>query len=279
MTGFGSGKWDNSKVAMNRYASALKLACFALLGGAVLSNAEDRAPGQTGTNLPAAAALVPRGSDLVTTDGTVYRQAQVERVEPDGIAVTFAPPGGGIGMAKLKFRNMPEDVQRQYGYNARQSAEYEAEQERSLKEFRARMWADFDAECAARAQARRDSEQEIAEQEQQQIREEQERQREQEDAADEPPPMPIWWDSAIVNAQPTGFVHHHRSAAHHRPAASGTRRVSTRRTEELPPPIFSQFPPPGFRQLPLPTPHQANNVTSRLRVPASVEGGHFKKAR
>ena len=61
--------------------------------------------------------------DFKTTDGKEYKNAKVSRVEPDGIVITFS---GGI--VKLPFTELPEDVQKKYGYNSSAAAEYSAEE-------------------------------------------------------------------------------------------------------------------------------------------------------
>jgi hypothetical protein len=41
-----------------------------------------------------------------------YKQAVLQKVEPDGVTLSFAPVGGGFGLAKLKLENLPSDLQR-----------------------------------------------------------------------------------------------------------------------------------------------------------------------
>ena len=85
------------------------------------------AAAQNNTRLP---------SDITTSDGRSYHGVapQPVAVYPDGIVVNYQPQAGGqpvpgaIGRAKLKFRNLPEDVQRAYSYDAKAAADYEAQQ-------------------------------------------------------------------------------------------------------------------------------------------------------
>ena len=51
-------------------------------------------------------------ADLTTRSGKTYKQARVFRVEPDGINYMFAG-----GMTKIAFDDLPEAVQKQYGYD------------------------------------------------------------------------------------------------------------------------------------------------------------------
>ena len=52
-------------------------------------------------------------SQITTSDGTLYKDAAKLRVYPDGILVSYQPVDGGIGVVKLKFRDLPEDLQNQ----------------------------------------------------------------------------------------------------------------------------------------------------------------------
>ena len=47
--------------------------------------------------------------DITTTDGTVYKSAEVSSVDPDGITVTYSD-----GVAKIPFADLPADLQKQY---------------------------------------------------------------------------------------------------------------------------------------------------------------------
>src|SRR5277367_4755418 len=48
-------------------------------------------------------------SQITTRDGKTYCGVEKVRVDPDGILVNYQPGPGGYGLAKLKFRNLPED--------------------------------------------------------------------------------------------------------------------------------------------------------------------------
>jgi hypothetical protein len=87
------------------------------------------------------AGATTNAADITASDGTVYRKVTVTSTEPDGIAVTYQPEGGGIGMAKLKFRNLPENLQREYGYNEQKASAFEAEQVRAQAAIQAKMLA------------------------------------------------------------------------------------------------------------------------------------------
>ena len=52
---------------------------------------------------------------VTTRSGNIYRQVKVQKVEWDGITVQFEPAEGGVGVAKLAFRELPVELQQQYG--------------------------------------------------------------------------------------------------------------------------------------------------------------------
>ncbi len=85
------------------------------------------AAGQSNPNLLA---------QITTSDGRIYRQVEVVRVEPDGIVVNYQPERPGIGMAKLKFRNLPDAVRNQYGYDPQRATDFEAQQAQAMAQWR-----------------------------------------------------------------------------------------------------------------------------------------------
>jgi len=62
---------------------------------------------------------------ITTLDGKTYEKTTLERVDPDGLLVAFAPVEGGSGTAKLKFRNLPTELQERYGYDPGRALDYE----------------------------------------------------------------------------------------------------------------------------------------------------------
>ena len=77
--------------------------------------------------------------DLTTVEGRTYRNATVQRADPDGLIVAFQPDqAGGFGVAKVKFRDLPENVRSQYNYDANKANDFEAQQARATAEWRAR---------------------------------------------------------------------------------------------------------------------------------------------
>ncbi len=67
-------------------------------------------------------------SQITTRDGKTYNAVEKVRVDPDGILVNYQPGEGGYGLAKLKFRDLPDDLQKKYNYDEKKSADYENQQ-------------------------------------------------------------------------------------------------------------------------------------------------------
>jgi hypothetical protein len=65
-------------------------------------------------NRPAAPAPVRTGPEIVTIYGTVYKNTQVEKVDPDGLIISYSTPGGGLGMSKVYFTDLPDQFREQY---------------------------------------------------------------------------------------------------------------------------------------------------------------------
>ena len=74
---------------------------------------------------------------ITTLDGKTYEKVILDKVEADGLLVLFSPVEGGSGTAKLKFRNLPVELQERYGYDADRATDYEAAQARGEAAWRA----------------------------------------------------------------------------------------------------------------------------------------------
>src|ERR1019366_5405655 len=51
--------------------------------------------------------------EITTLDGKTYKGVTVQRVDPDGLTVGYTSAGGGPSAVKIKFKNLPDDLQRQ----------------------------------------------------------------------------------------------------------------------------------------------------------------------
>lgn len=76
---------------------------------------------------------------ITTVDGRVYNDVTVIRSDPDGLLVNYTPDGGGIGMAKLRFRNLPNDLRSRYGYDEKSASDYEQRQARANEDYVVRL--------------------------------------------------------------------------------------------------------------------------------------------
>jgi len=64
--------------------------------------------------------------DFTTLDGDHYSAAAIKRVEPDGLVIAYSD-----GVKKLKFKNLPTQIGKQYGYNPVVESQYLAQQQAS----------------------------------------------------------------------------------------------------------------------------------------------------
>ncbi len=81
-------------------------------------------------------------AQITTSDGQIYHNVSLIRSEPDGLIVSYQPEGGGVGLAKLKFRNLPDSLRNQYGYDADKAAGFEAQQAQMTAQWRAQATTD-----------------------------------------------------------------------------------------------------------------------------------------
>jgi hypothetical protein len=92
------------------------------------------AAAQTSSKLPA---------QITTLDGKTYHGVaeQPVAVYPDGVVVNYQPEvngrpvPGGMGRAKLKFSNLPDDVQNLYPHDAKAAADFETRQAQAMNNW------------------------------------------------------------------------------------------------------------------------------------------------
>jgi S1-C subfamily serine protease len=92
------------------------------------------------------------GLVIVTRDGKAYRNVQVQSVAPDGLLISYTPDAGGVGLSKLKFEDLPVNLQRRYGYNQTNAVAFEKAERQSTGRLRARLLAE-DKKAEARRRA------------------------------------------------------------------------------------------------------------------------------
>jgi hypothetical protein len=61
--------------------------------------------------------------DLTTTEGRVYKNVTVRKVEPDGLSISHES-----GLAKIPFTKLPKEVQEKHGYDPAKGKAYAEEQ-------------------------------------------------------------------------------------------------------------------------------------------------------
>ena len=68
----------------------------------------------TATRSPGPSAQVAPANQIKTVAGDIYSNAYVEKVEPDGIIISYALSNGGMAMTKLVFVELPADLRQRY---------------------------------------------------------------------------------------------------------------------------------------------------------------------
>jgi hypothetical protein len=58
--------------------------------------------------------IVNSTNEIVNDYGTIYKNAQVEKVDSDGLIVSYTPAGGGLAMSKVDFDDLPAELQQRY---------------------------------------------------------------------------------------------------------------------------------------------------------------------
>jgi hypothetical protein len=76
----------------------------------------------------------------------------LEKVDPDGLLVAFVPAEGGSGSAKLKFRNLPKELQQRFGFDPARASDYETAQARGEAAWQAENAVRTEQRLAAQAE-------------------------------------------------------------------------------------------------------------------------------
>ena len=115
--------------------------CVAIMGHALAQTNQIVAPIDTNTPiwaLPMVAKPKPlvRPNEITTRAGTVYKNIKIERVDPSGLTVRYSMAGGGLGITKITFDKLPDDLQKKYNYDPQQAATFEIKQQQAELELR-----------------------------------------------------------------------------------------------------------------------------------------------
>jgi hypothetical protein len=73
---------------------------------------------------------------LSTLDGTTYDNITAKRAEPDGLYIEYTPPGGGVGMSKVKYSRLSPEQQKQYRFDAAKARDYEVKLAKAMEDWR-----------------------------------------------------------------------------------------------------------------------------------------------
>ena len=75
-------------------------------------------------------------AQITTISGRIYHNVSILDVEPDGLVVSYEPSPPGIGMATLRFTDLPASLQTQYGYDPAKASAYEKQQAQAQAQWR-----------------------------------------------------------------------------------------------------------------------------------------------
>jgi hypothetical protein len=87
---------------------------------------------------------------IITTDGKTYNGATLLKIQPDGLLVQYRPDAGGIGLATLKFAQLPQPLQRQFGYDPAKASAFEQAQAHATVELSQKLRREDGKDGAAR---------------------------------------------------------------------------------------------------------------------------------
>lgn len=121
----------SKSLAYHRFWAAIVMVLFA----AFLNYSGSSAPVDTQPNqivIPSSNSLP---TTIITTDGQIYKHPKLLKVLADGLLVEYLPDSGGTGMARLKFKNLSESLQKQFGYDQKKAAAYEKDQALAMTEM------------------------------------------------------------------------------------------------------------------------------------------------
>ncbi len=63
--------------------------------------------------------------DITTIDGKTYRNVKISGITPAGFDISYKPSKGGIAVVRLKFKDLPEDIRKEFNYDPAKAAAFE----------------------------------------------------------------------------------------------------------------------------------------------------------
>jgi S1-C subfamily serine protease len=82
------------------------------------------------------------GGEIITRKGVVYKGVVVQKVVPDGLVIAYSLTDGGISIAKLNYKDLPDNLQQQFGYSPTNAVTFEKKQWQAEEQWRAKWIAD-----------------------------------------------------------------------------------------------------------------------------------------
>ncbi len=82
------------------------------------------------------------GGQIVTREGVAYKGVVVQKIVPDGLVISYSQADGGLGFAKLKFKDLSDGLQQQFGYNPTNAAVFETRQKQAESQWQSQWKAD-----------------------------------------------------------------------------------------------------------------------------------------
>jgi len=80
--------------------------------------------------------------EIRTLAGAVYKNYRIERIDPGGLTISYLMTGGGLGVTKITFDQLPPELQQEYGYDSQAAAKYQSGEQQAALQWTARMIAD-----------------------------------------------------------------------------------------------------------------------------------------
>src|ERR1041385_8183631 len=105
------------KLQFKSISSLLLIGALSLVFGGDVSGVGEGLPATKTESVSGQKTTPELPSRITTLDGKTYEQATLEKVDAYGLLVRFAPTEGGVGVAKLLFRNLPTELRERYGYD------------------------------------------------------------------------------------------------------------------------------------------------------------------
>jgi hypothetical protein len=81
--------------------------------------------------------------DITTSDGKIYKSVVIQRVEPDGLFVSYQPEGGGLGNAKIKLEKLSQDLKSRSAYDPNKAATSSTNAIHDQAILQARLWNEY----------------------------------------------------------------------------------------------------------------------------------------